>query len=171
MSRICDNRRKLTDNQLVSCFETGSGKSEDQRPCELQVRAASAAVVLDYDGETIRTVRLGLGGIASKPWRAMEAEKMLTGRRASDATFRDAAELALAGAVARTNHFKIELASGLSCAPWCLELHSARFQRLERHSAILHLDRVNRGTWLGLAGCAGPENELEVLPLYADGQE
>ena len=72
---------------------------------------ASAAVVLDLDGDTIRAARLGLGGIATKPWRAIEAEQILTGRKASDDTFRDAAEIALAGAVAREhNHFKIELA-------------------------------------------------------------
>ena len=71
----------------------------------------SAAVVLDLDGDTIRAARLALGGIATKPWRATEAEQSLTGRKASDATFRDAAEIALAGAVAREhNHFKIELA-------------------------------------------------------------
>ena len=72
---------------------------------------ASAAVVLDLDGDTIREARLGLGGIATKPWRATEAEQSLTGREASDETFRSAAEIALAGAVAREhNHFKIELA-------------------------------------------------------------
>jgi xanthine dehydrogenase YagS FAD-binding subunit len=71
----------------------------------------SAAVVLDLDGDIIRAARLGLGGIATKPWRAAEAERSLTGRKASDDTFRDAAEVALAGAVAREhNHFKIELA-------------------------------------------------------------
>jgi xanthine dehydrogenase YagS FAD-binding subunit len=72
---------------------------------------ASAAVVLDLQGETIRSARLGLGGVATKPWRCLEAEGALAGQRASDETFRAAAEIALAGAVARThNHFKIELA-------------------------------------------------------------
>ena len=72
---------------------------------------ASAAVVLDLDGDTIRGARLGLGGIATKPWRAVEAEQILMGRKATDDAFRDAAEIALAGAVAREhNHFKIELA-------------------------------------------------------------
>jgi len=72
---------------------------------------ASAAVVLDLDGDTIHQARLGLGGIATRPWRALEAERMLTGRKASDDAFRDAAEIALAGAVGREhNHFKIELA-------------------------------------------------------------
>ena len=72
---------------------------------------ASAAVVLDLDGDTIRAARLGLGGVATKPWRAVEAEQILTGRKATDDAFRDAAEIALARAVARDhNHFKIELA-------------------------------------------------------------
>jgi len=72
---------------------------------------ASAAVVLDLDGDIIRAARLGLGGIATTPWRASEAELFLTGRNASDEAFRNAAEIALAGAVAREhNHFKIELA-------------------------------------------------------------
>jgi xanthine dehydrogenase YagS FAD-binding subunit len=72
---------------------------------------SSAAVVLDLDGDTIRSARLGLGGVATKPWRAIEAERMLTGRKASEETFRDAAEIALTGAVAREhNRFKIELA-------------------------------------------------------------
>jgi len=84
-------------------------KVRDRASYELAL--ASAAVVLDLDGDTIRAARLGLGGIATKPWRAIEAERILTGRKATDGTFRDAAEIALAGAVAREhNHFKIELA-------------------------------------------------------------
>ena len=72
---------------------------------------ASAAVVLDLDGDTIREARLALGGIATRPWRAIEAERFLAGRTATDGTFRDAAEMALTGAIAREhNHFKIELA-------------------------------------------------------------
>jgi xanthine dehydrogenase YagS FAD-binding subunit len=72
---------------------------------------ASAAVVLDLDGETIRAARLGVGGIATRRWRCVEAERTLAGRRANDETFRAAAEVALAGAVSREhNHFKIELA-------------------------------------------------------------
>ena len=72
---------------------------------------ASAAVVLDLDGDTVRAARLGLGGIATTPWRALDAEHFLAGRTASDDTFRQSAEIALAGAVGREhNQFKIELA-------------------------------------------------------------
>ena len=50
-------------------------------------------------------------GQARRGWRAVEAEQILTGRNATDDAFRDAAQIALTGAVAREhNHFKIELA-------------------------------------------------------------
>ena len=50
-------------------------------------------------------------GQARRGWRAVEAEQFLMGRKATDDAFRDAAEIAIAGAVGREhNHFKIELA-------------------------------------------------------------
>lgn len=72
---------------------------------------ASAAVALDLDGETVREVRIALGGIASVPWRAREAEEALRGRRLDESSALAAAEAALAGA--RTfehNAFKVPLA-------------------------------------------------------------
>jgi xanthine dehydrogenase YagS FAD-binding subunit len=71
----------------------------------------SAAVGLDLAGSTIRAARVALGGVGTKPWRSHEAEKALTGRTASEATFRAAADGALADAQPREmNRFKIELA-------------------------------------------------------------
>src|SRR5947209_16937432 len=42
----------------------------------------SVAAALDISGGHIRTARLALGGVAHKPWRATEAEKVLTGATA-----------------------------------------------------------------------------------------
>src|SRR5262245_19133799 len=53
----------------------------------------------------------------------------------------------------------------------CLELYSARLQRLERLLAIFHLDGVNGGTRHGPSGRAWPQNKLEVLSLDAGCQE
>ena len=59
----------------------------------------------------IREARLALGGVAAKPWRAHAAEKILAGGSADAATFRRAAEAALAEAKpSGDNLFKIELA-------------------------------------------------------------
>jgi xanthine dehydrogenase YagS FAD-binding subunit len=72
---------------------------------------ASAAVSLDLDGSRIRDARVGLGGVATKPWRSKEAEQMLIGQPATLENFRKAAEAALASAkVQPDNKFKVELA-------------------------------------------------------------
>jgi xanthine dehydrogenase YagS FAD-binding subunit len=47
---------------------------------------ASAAVALDRDGDTVRQVRIALGGVAAKPWRAHAAEQILNGRKINDAS-------------------------------------------------------------------------------------
>lgn len=72
----------------------------------------SVAVVLDLDPDgTVKEVRIALGGVAHKPWRAFEAEALLVGRNTNESTFREAAETALAGAHGYAhNSFKIELA-------------------------------------------------------------
>jgi xanthine dehydrogenase YagS FAD-binding subunit len=72
---------------------------------------ASAAVVLELDGQTIRQARVALGGVATKPWRALEAEHALAGRRMDEATLLAAAALALRQArPLHDNAFKVQLA-------------------------------------------------------------
>ncbi|HET9625963.1 MAG TPA: xanthine dehydrogenase family protein subunit M [Kofleriaceae bacterium] len=71
----------------------------------------SVAAALELDGTTIRDVRIALGGVATRPWRARLAEDALRGQPVSEAVFRRAAELELAPAVGHGhNDFKIELA-------------------------------------------------------------
>jgi xanthine dehydrogenase YagS FAD-binding subunit len=71
----------------------------------------SAAAALRIEGGTIRNVRLALGGVAAKPWRARAAEATLEGASPTPAAFRRAAEVALADAKpSGDNRFKIELA-------------------------------------------------------------
>ena len=72
----------------------------------------SVAAALDVaDDGTVRDVRLALGGVAHKPWRAWTAEAALRGKAATKASFRQAAEAELADAVPLLhNGFKVELA-------------------------------------------------------------
>ncbi|WP_428485644.1 FAD binding domain-containing protein [Rhodopila sp.] len=71
----------------------------------------SAAAGVRLDGQTIAEARLALGSVALKPWRAREAERLLVGRQPTEATFRAAADAALAQArPSGDNAFKIELA-------------------------------------------------------------
>ncbi|MBM7489726.1 xanthine dehydrogenase YagS FAD-binding subunit [Micromonospora luteifusca] len=72
---------------------------------------ASVAVAMSVDGGRISEVRLALGGVATKPWRARAAEQVLDGAPATTDSFRRAAEAELAPAVPHgMNAFKIELA-------------------------------------------------------------
>jgi len=71
----------------------------------------SVAAVLDIDNGVVRDVRLALGGVAHKPWRARIAEDALRGRPATPDNFRAAAAAELAAATPlRDNAFKIALA-------------------------------------------------------------
>ena len=72
---------------------------------------ASAAVAIDIEGERIADARLAIGGVATRPWRCIDAERSLIGKPAAETSFREAAAVALTGAVAQHhNAFKIELA-------------------------------------------------------------
>ena len=57
-----------------------------------QFANASAAVALDLQGDVLRDVRIGLGGVATVPWRAHRAEAMLRGRSLTEATAARAAD-------------------------------------------------------------------------------
>ena len=71
----------------------------------------SVAAALETERGTIKNVRLALGGVAHKPWRAYTAERAMAGAKATVETFRRAAEEELADAQGRGhNDFKIELA-------------------------------------------------------------
>jgi xanthine dehydrogenase YagS FAD-binding subunit len=74
----------------------------------------SVAAVLEVEGGVVKTVRLALGGVAPRPWRATAAEATAVGAAATPETFRRAAEAALADARGHAhNGFKIELARRL----------------------------------------------------------
>jgi xanthine dehydrogenase YagS FAD-binding subunit len=71
----------------------------------------SVGAALELEGDTVKDVRLALGGVAHKPWRALSAEAALKGQRATPENFRAAAEAELAcAAPLRDNAFKVELA-------------------------------------------------------------
>src|SRR6266852_2292445 len=71
----------------------------------------SAAACLRIARGEIAEARVALGGVAAKPWRAREAEKLLAGKAPDAESFRRAAQAALADAKpSGDNEFKIELA-------------------------------------------------------------
>lgn len=70
----------------------------------------SVAAALEISGDKIKEARIAMGGVAHKPWRAMEAEKFLAGKPADEAVFKEAAEAEMRGAKPlEHNKFKVEL--------------------------------------------------------------
>ena len=74
----------------------------------------SAGVSVNVAAGVVKSARVVLGGVAQIPWRSKEAEAALIDKPATDATFREAAKIALAKAVPMThNAYKIPLAQAV----------------------------------------------------------
>ncbi len=94
------------------------GNNLADRSCYLKVRErtsyafalVSIAAALEVKDGIVVDVRLALGGVAHKPWRAAEAEQLLRGRPHSEALFAAAAAAAMAAAKPlEHNRYKVEL--------------------------------------------------------------
>ena len=84
-------------------------KVRDRASYEFALTSAAVAVVIDDD--VVVEARVALGGVATVPWRARDAEVVLQGAPATDETFRAAADAALEGALpVPGTAFKVELA-------------------------------------------------------------
>ncbi|WP_244816489.1 xanthine dehydrogenase family protein subunit M [Caballeronia sp. Lep1P3] len=97
----------LRPGELIVAFHVPAG-AWTRRSLYLKIRdrasydfaLASAAVALDLDAQgVVRAARIGIGGLAAKPWRAREAEASLAGKRIDERSAREAADAAFAGAV------------------------------------------------------------------------
>lgn len=114
-----DVETKLYPGELITAVEipaTASARTStyrkirDRSSYAFALVSVAAALEVEQNGR-IAEVRLALGGVAHKPWRARAAEASLQGAIASEANFRAAAEAELAEARGRPgNAFKIELA-------------------------------------------------------------
>ena len=105
----------LVPGELISAF-TISGrwprsvyvKARDRQSYEFAL--ASAAIALDVQDGMVRDARVAIGGVATVPWRAREAEALLKGQKFDDGLARRVADAAFADAKGRThNEFKIAL--------------------------------------------------------------
>jgi xanthine dehydrogenase YagS FAD-binding subunit len=107
----------LAPGELITGFSIPAGpwtrrslylKIRDRQSYEFGL--ATAAVALDLDGDVVRDARIGLGGVAYRPWRARAAEDALRGQPLDEAAAGRAATAAFAGASPRQgNAYKVEL--------------------------------------------------------------
>lgn len=94
---------------LPAGARSGYLKVRDRASYEFALTSAAAALVIEEG--VIVWARLALGGVATIPWRAREAETVLTGAPATGETFRAAAEAAIRDPfTVPGTAFKVELA-------------------------------------------------------------
>ncbi len=114
-----DRETELRPGELITAVElpplpfaarSTYRKVRDRASYAFALVSVAAALDKAPDG-TVRDVRLALGGVAHKPWRAWAVEAALRGGPATPEAFRAAAEAELKDAAGlRDNSFKIELA-------------------------------------------------------------
>jgi xanthine dehydrogenase YagS FAD-binding subunit len=107
----------LEPGEIITAFHIPSGawthrslylKVRDRASYEFAI--ASAAVALEMDADEVVSARIGLGGMAYRPWRSHAAEKALLGKPLTEANAQAAAEAALEGAQGHGhNDYKPEL--------------------------------------------------------------
>ena len=115
-----DIETALEPHELITAVELPAGRF-DQNWCYLKVRdrasyafaLVSAAVCLHLDSANsnkIKAARLALGGVATKPWRTVEVEKMLLGKVPDERLFKAVADAMMKTAKGyEHNKFKIEM--------------------------------------------------------------
>jgi xanthine dehydrogenase YagS FAD-binding subunit len=108
----------LKQGELITSIELPENDLA-QRSYYLKIRERSSyafalvsvAAALALERNQIKQVRIALGGVAHKPWRASVAEKWLTGKEATEANFRAAADAELKNAKPlEHNKFKVAMA-------------------------------------------------------------
>lgn len=84
-------------------------KIRDRESYEFALASAAVALDIAADG-AVRQARIALGGVATTPWRARDAENALAGKKLDDGAAQEAAEIAFGDAAPRKhNAFKIAL--------------------------------------------------------------
>ena len=112
-----DVETELERGELITAIELPAGSFGRSAYRKVRDRSSyafalvSVATVVEVEGGILRQVRLALGGVAHKPWRALKLEETLRGKPATPANFLAAADVELAGAQPLShNGFKVELA-------------------------------------------------------------
>lgn len=112
-----DRDNNLYHGELITSIEIpGNNFANKSYYLKIRDRASyafalvSVAAAVEMEGNLIKQAKIAMGGVAHKPWRARESEKMLLGKQATKANFEQAAEAEMKQAKPlEHNQFKIEL--------------------------------------------------------------
>jgi xanthine dehydrogenase YagS FAD-binding subunit len=107
----------LEPGELITAVDLPSSALAAQHYLKIRDRASyafalvSVAVALQLEAGVIRNARVALGGVAHKPWRALQTEQLLAGKPVARENLVRAAAAAVEGAKPhKDNAFKVELA-------------------------------------------------------------
>ena len=107
----------LAEHELITGVEL-PGETFNKNWCYLKIRDRAAysfalisvAAAVSLESGKIKSARLALGGVAPKPWRAADAERMLKGVVPSERVFKAVADAVMKDAKTYDyNKFKVEL--------------------------------------------------------------
>ncbi|WP_122413734.1 FAD binding domain-containing protein [Pseudomonas viridiflava] len=109
---------QLADDELITAIELPAPRfTSHSTYLKVRDRASyafalvSVAAALELDGDVVSDARLALGGVAHKPWRDKQIERLLIGKPATRESFAAAADAMLADAQPlEHNAFKVKLA-------------------------------------------------------------
>ena len=109
---------QLADDELITAIELPAPRFTGHSTyLKVRDRASyafalvSVAAALELDGDVVSDARLALGGVAHKPWRDKQIERLLIGKPATRESFAAAADAMLADAQPlEHNAFKVKLA-------------------------------------------------------------
>jgi xanthine dehydrogenase YagS FAD-binding subunit len=95
-------------------FAAGSRYRKVRERASFAFAVVAVAAAVDVADGVVRDVRLALGGVAHRPWRARKAEAALRGAAATEQSFARAADAELSNArPLRDNAYKVRLAHRL----------------------------------------------------------
>ena len=106
----------LAPGELITAFTIPGGPRRRSLYRKIRDRQsyafanASAAIAMELEGGVLRDVRIGLGGVATIPWRAHRAEALLRGEPLTEASATAAADAEFSDAhTHKQNAYKITL--------------------------------------------------------------
>jgi len=86
-------------------------KVRDRQSYEFAAASAAVGIEFEADGKTVRDIRIALGGVATKPWRARGIESALIGKVLDAGAIEKASQQLVDDAVSHgDNHYKVKLA-------------------------------------------------------------
>jgi xanthine dehydrogenase YagS FAD-binding subunit len=104
----------ITEIYVPRAHSSAMGKYLKFSLRKMDFAIASAAAMIETEDEHCNDIKIVLGGVAPIPWRAIETEKMLKGKKITEKLVKNASQVSTHGALPLTlNAYKISITQSL----------------------------------------------------------